>query len=539
MSVHELQAPARSGATLIHPPLSRAADLIARNSAGLSGPDTKIAGRPLAEVRAQARLDVWRQIQEYYSEADEPLPSGPTATWIVAGHQPELFHAGVWLKNFAIQGLARRLEGTALNLLVDNDLAPQPALSVPAGERIAVLPFDEGHGEAPYEERSIQDADLFRRFPQEVDKLTAAWPFRPLLPDFWIDMALAVERTRNLGECVARARRAWERRFGASPVELPVSRFCRTEAFALFAAELLGRAAAFRSTYNGAVAEYRQRYGLRSVNHPVPDLAAEGEWVEAPFWGWRAGAARRGRLFARPAADGLELRCDRDAWPTLTGREPAALALSFRHLEEAGYKVRPRALSLTLLTRLCLADLFVHGLGGGKYDEVTDQLLHRFFHIGPPRYLVATGTLYLPFPEIQTQADDHRRLRWKVRDLEFNPQRHISSGARLSRRDQELLLTKAVLIRHEPRRHKERKDRFFQIRQLNEELQPLVASQRNAAEAEDARLARRLAEQSVAQRRDYSFCLYPEEALTGFLTPHLRGGPADDTPLPPAGSTSA
>ena len=48
-------------------------------------------------------------------------------------------------------------------------------------------------------------------------------------------------------------------------------------------------------------------------------------------------------------------------------------------LAGAGCKVRSRALTTTLFARLLLADLFLHGIGGGKYDELTDELMRRFF----------------------------------------------------------------------------------------------------------------------------------------------------------------
>ena len=37
-----------------------------------------------------------------------------------------------------------------------------------------------------------------------------------------------------------------------------------------------------------------------------------------------------------------------------------------------GVKIRSRALITTLWARLVLGDLFLHGIGGAKYDQVTD-----------------------------------------------------------------------------------------------------------------------------------------------------------------------
>ena len=50
----------------------------------------------------------------------------------------------------------------------------------------------------------------------------------------------------------------------------------------------------------------------------------------------------------------------------------------------------------TMYLRFYLSDLFIHGIGGAKYDELTDEIIRRFFGIEPPRYLTATATIRLP-----------------------------------------------------------------------------------------------------------------------------------------------
>ena len=90
-------------------------------------------------------------------------------------------------------------------------------------------------------------------------------------------------------------RRERERAWGCDNLELPVSRLSQTEAFALFAKHLLGDLPRFREVYNAAVRAYRAANGIRSANHPAPDLA-EGE---EPFW-VRTASGRRER--ATPSA---------------------------------------------------------------------------------------------------------------------------------------------------------------------------------------------------------------------------------------------
>src|SRR5262249_41498957 len=156
-------------------------------------------------------------------------------------------------------------------------------------------------------------------------------------------------------------------------------------------------------------------------NHPVPDLARFGDWLEAPFWAWRAGQTQRGRLMVRRTADALMLRAGDEEWPSVPFRSQEASALPSRlsDLEVRGLKVRPRALTTTLSARVFVADLFIHGIGGGKYDELTDEIIRRFYGAEPPAYLVLSGTLLLPFPSYPTTADDCRHLARTLRDLQY------------------------------------------------------------------------------------------------------------------------
>ena len=59
-----------------------------------------------------------------------------------------------------------------------------------------------------------------------------------------------------------------------------------------------------------------------------------------------------------------------------------------------------------MYARLFLADLFIHGIGGAKYDELTDELMRRFFKIEPPEFLTLTGTLLLPFPRAAATTEE-------------------------------------------------------------------------------------------------------------------------------------
>ena len=172
---------------------------------------------------------------------------------------------------------------------------------------------------------------LVRPAPQRADAAPGGcgpWPSRSG-PSSWIRRSRSGRASRRRGG-------RWSADGGCLNLEVPLSAVCATDAFRRFTALVVGDAARFAAVHNEAVRVYRARHGIRGASHPVPDLATEGDWHEAPFWAWKAGDTRRARVFAH------------------------------RGQTRPEGKLRSRALATTLFARLLLADLFVHGIGGGE-----------------------------------------------------------------------------------------------------------------------------------------------------------------------------
>ena len=55
-------------------------------------------------------------------------------------------------------------------------------------------------------------------------------------------------------------------------------------------------------------------------------------------------------------------------------------------LPSRGIRLRTRALTTTLFARYVLGDLFVHGIGGAKYDELGDDWRRTFSRSTLPGY---------------------------------------------------------------------------------------------------------------------------------------------------------
>jgi hypothetical protein len=161
----------------------------------------------------------------------------------------------------------------------------------------------------------------------------------------------------------------------------------------------------------------------------MPDLARPGQDQELPFWIFRPGTPRQ-RLLVRAASpgqdaafvfDGVTIPLPPPVDLASTGW-PAADALAAT-LAQRGLVIRPRALTLTMFVRLFLADLFLHGIGGALYDQITDGLLGELFGTVPPYGCVSAAWL-LPLGDAANgaaPADSPSALAHRRHHLEHNP----------------------------------------------------------------------------------------------------------------------
>jgi hypothetical protein len=524
-----LRAPRRDGEALIDPPLVEMPSALAQNRESRSCFDHDVQGRSIRELSQAARrelLDLGRQYTGEYRDVDNPTVDATEVVsrpLILSGHQPELFHAGVWFKNFALSSLARACGATAINLLIDNDVCRAPAIRVPAGSaqrpRLESVPIDGANALLPYEERGIVDRDLFHSFAQRVERTIAPFVARPLVSEIWPDACSSAERTGNLGRSLSAARHRLEGRWGLTTLEAPLGAVCDLPAFRWFAAHLLGQLPRFHEVYNASLAEHRAAARIRSRTHPVPELATDGEWLEAPFWIWSADDPRRRRLFARHTGQGVEI-VDRGGvrhvLPLSIDRSADAAVERLAQLAAGGLKLRPRALITTMYARLALSDYFLHGIGGAKYDELTDRIIARFFACQPPAYGVATATLLLPIDRPAVTGEEFCRTDRELRDMHFNPDRHLDNGAACDETVAALVREKHNWIAAELPKG-ERRGRHRTIEELNRRLETYVADERERLRVERVRLAEQLRIARLLGSREFSFCLFPAETLPRML----------------------
>jgi len=519
MQYRKLRAPASHGQRLIDPPLTSLPRLVAENRI-LAKSARDVGGTSLASMESMARHDLVMAARKFTGAyRDIPAKSyDANAPLVLAGHQPTLFHPGVWYKNFVLDDIAKQLDATAINLRIDNDVASRAAIRVPTGSadapRVVEIPFDRPQPGLPFEECRLLDPESFETFGTRVRETVHPFSTDPLIDQLWPLARESARRTDRIHQSLAEARHRIEAAWGLETLELPLSVLCQQPAFRTFMSHVLAHAVRFRRDHNETLDIYRTVNRVRSKTHPVPKLVRQEEWLETPFWIWTTDNPRRRPLFIRDTGRGSELADLQGVSlinvPLSDTGGPEASVPYFEQQERLGIKIRPRAIMTTLFCRLFLSDLFIHGIGGAKYDQLTDELIQKFFGRSAPSFLVVTATAQLPIEREPVSSNDLRRLRALARELRFNPQRHLKKTLAT----QGLIEDKQNWIRDQSH---DRRTRHEAITRLNKSLSNFLGEMSTQIAERTKRVEAALSRERILASREFSFCLFSESTLQALL----------------------
>ena len=151
-----LRAPREDAEVLIEPEASQVGQLVSQNrDASRANASATGNARTVSFIADAARSSCLQLAFDYtrqYRDVARPDHDSPL---LLTGHQPQLFHPGVWFKHFAVDAFARQVGGIACNLIVDTDDATNLSITIPTGSiekpRIAQLPLDAPLPSRPYE----------------------------------------------------------------------------------------------------------------------------------------------------------------------------------------------------------------------------------------------------------------------------------------------------------------------------------------------------------------------------------------------------
>ena len=459
-----------------------------------------------------ARDEALERAREFSSRLGVPVAeaSGRPELLVATGHQPELYHPGVWVKDFLLQRLGDSLGAASLDLVVDSDGFESVGIHSPClrpDVRVCRAYLAVGVQDGCYRCAPVPSEHDLREFRQAGREQLATLPTPSIarhFERFCDEMDGAAPEAANLAELVTFARRRYEAPTGTDYLELPVSSLAGSRAFATFVAQIAFDARAFADAYNAALAAYRERTGARSAAQPFPDLESAGDAIELPLWslgtGRRAVWVRTGP--SRALMSGDEVLCE-------LGDDPAS---AVARLLESGVALAPKALALTLFTRLLVADLFIHGVGGGRYDQVTDDVARRYFGVDLPAFTVASLTVYLPLGAHVVSDGEIEEVEMALNRLTHNPDQALPDVEFDSVEEAECAETlageKRDLVAAIAAPGADKKSLGLQIRAVNADLSEILAPIRADLTARRDHLLQLRDAREVLIDRTYPFCFW-------------------------------
>jgi hypothetical protein len=536
MKIETFTIPKQNKEIFIKPACEDIPGLISLNKERFKSYDFDINDIPFSGFREQVRFETLKKAGEYTEKiislcsklniaGTENLPRVNAAyiskkDIIETGHSPILAHPGVLIKHGLVNSIAKKVNGIGVNMVVDNDACHDNCLNIPyidgldsSMERIEFL---SSLYNLAFEEIRYTDSTQLLSFKEGVLKALHNPDMKKTFEDF-INIVINLSgQTQQFSDLFTYARRAFLLRFGISNLEIPLSLISETYPFLNFFLHITANARSFVDIYNAKIGEYRRLKKISSKANPLPDLMEKGYVVELPFWIWRKGESRKS-LFASVANDRrISIICENKIVTHFDFGENCNSSGNLERLKDlinTGIKFRPKAIVNTMYSRMFFSDLFVHGIGGAKYDLVTDEIIREFFGVEPPAYATVSATLHLPYKPFNVSNDDVIALKHVIKDMDYNPDRYTSGEIMEDAGMKSMVGEKKDLIARDAHNSEERHRSFDRLRELNalmkEKIRPLIKEK----EKELKDLEKKLRYNSIVTNREYPFCIYPELML--------------------------
>ncbi|MBI5178084.1 MAG: hypothetical protein HZA04_02345 [Nitrospinae bacterium] len=448
--------------------------------------------------------DAWRRelidvARDFTAQLGLPVPEIPEgAPLLLSGHQPYFYHPGVLFKCRLLARAAQ--EGmAAININVDTDVCEGFPAKLPTYEdrrhhtkilRVAPRALKRFYVDV------AADPEALAAFAEVADASVRDLPERMFDhgPVFLRD-SLAAGLPENLAHAMVVIRRRYAGGWTGEVLEAPLSELCRTQGYFDFAFGLLARADEFARMFNGALERYRAEHKLRYPANPFPNLGIFATGVETLFWAVK-GETRK-TLSVRVEDGAVWLVED-----GIAARDGAALR---DYCESGGLRLWPKAVALSLMHRLYLSDLFIHGIGGAKYDRITDEVIREFFGIEPPPFVTASATL--AHEGLADPSASLMELKQTRREADFHPERYFENPP------EGLVQEKLGLLERIRIPGVDKKSLGKELARVNGELNALLAPFKAELDEKIQHAEREMERFQALGDRELAYFLFPPDAL--------------------------
>ncbi len=541
MTYNKLIIPEKNGELLCIPSLNLIPQLIKSNKERFKAYNFTIGYKGFHEFRKRLREKVILLSEKF--TANLGIKShiyNNSDTIVQTGHQPLFYHPGIIIKNLILNKIGMMEGINAINLIVDTDNFKEIAVNTPSyrdGIKIEKEILLSNQHSIPYEFSTPPSQEEFNLFIESIENHLSHPEFKNIYDNFngYINKIRDVRKNFNtISEFMTAIRRVYEEEVESEYLEIPLSYICDTDEFLLFFLSIAMESEKFTSIYNCHLGRYRKEHKLRYPVNPFPNLSIEDEKIELPFWHFYEN--KRGRVFAKTKDDTVIVSFEGEDSIEFNKKE---LYNGIDLIKKNNRKIRPKAMILTLFNRMFASDAFIHGVGGAKYDRITDEIIRDFYKVEPPEFITTSLTLY-PNVEISSPSarndrqsgvslrgaittkqsnlikenlqDEIKRLEKKLRDMRYNPERYSKDTS--LRREKENLIS---IIKTDDT---DKKEIFIKLKEINERIYQKIESNAEDIQEEIKILKRQQTEMNIIQRRDYPYFLFSPEEIRKILPFH-------------------
>jgi len=343
---------------------------------------------------------------------------------LMAGHQPVVYHPGLLCKVEALAQSVSSAGATGINVVIDTDDGDGGALAWPRVangaieiKKASIATASESGG--LYCGQRIANAsvvgEIFSAMAQDLEQS---------------GLVISAEQSRRAGVIyrqlagesivVAHAVVRWLLT-GMRVLEAPLSAIVQGEHVRAIMQELARDGENMASVYNTTLDEYRREHRIHNQANPFPNMRREDNKVEVPLW--RVKNYKRSPVYIEASAVN-RFACD------------------------PGEFLAPRGSITTMLLRAFCSDLFIHGMGGARYDRFVDRLAKVYLNVELPRFVLASRTAYL-FPDKVAELSRSLELIAKVKEISSKTELFL--GQSIFSADEELELRRLTEARFELR----------------------------------------------------------------------------------------
>ncbi len=456
-----------------------------------------------------------KELQAIHDELREaaiiPLSqsNGPV---IATGHQPTIYYPGLLFKDYFTGDSANRTGATAVNFIVDSDKAdfrvPVPSREQGELEKIhAELKNRKNRTYAEFNPSPEQINNFFDKISRATESLSHP-SIQEAFEHYKKQFSDAFEKKQNFTETVRHLRNRFDESLGFDIKDIKISNLAQSHGYYRYILYLLKNLERFTEAYNHAVSQCK-----RKDYQPVKFLDHQSGWHELPFWLCRD--AIRHPVYVKKEDTGFHFFSkEADAHITVdTGNknnEEIAAALKDALL------IYPKATTLTIMIRLFLCDVFVHGSGAIEYEKVNNTILHEFFGLkSRPYFYGVTGDIWLPLIGHEgvhngLEKEYKRKQQW-LEEVDRDPEKHIPRVLAEQYKEEKKQLAGKMQQEKDPGKRRELHQKLIK---KDEEMKDYLKPEIEKVKKTLARYDKLLSKRDIYFERKYPYLLYPSESLT-------------------------